>query len=123
MATNRRGDPRLKEPVHTHVDPGLSDGEFRARSSCGLRIGKLGRVDDNGRVLPDDDEARFGKAGKRLCADIDGWSQHAAVTVHSDDDEGRENLCRYTERRSVFLPADKLALILLFEAELWRRHG
>ncbi len=43
------------------------------------RIGNLGRVDDNGRVLPDEHEARFGKAGKRLCADIDGWSLHAAM--------------------------------------------
>jgi len=83
-------------------------------------------------VLPDDDEARFGKAGKRLCADIDGWNRsgrspacwtksrevqeharsllraralnlHAAVTVHADDDEGRENLCRYILRHPISL--------------------
>ncbi len=42
-------------------------------------------------------------AGKRLCADIDGWSLHAAVTVHADDDEGGENLCRYILRHPITL--------------------
>ena len=63
----------------------------------------LGRVDEHGRVLPNDDEARFAKRGKRLCADIDGWSLHAAVTVRGDDDVGRENLCRYVLRHPISL--------------------
>ena len=98
-ALERRGV--LRDPVDAR-DP----GEDEPMTSCGqlsLRIGTLGRVDEDGRVLPDDDEARFGKAGKRLCADIDGWSLHAAVTVHADDDVGRENLCRYVLRHPISL--------------------
>jgi len=65
------------------------------------RIGRLGRVDEHGHVLPDNDDARFDKRGKRLCADIDGWNLHAAVMVRGDNDVGRENLCRYVLRHPI----------------------
>lgn len=95
----RRG--LLRDPLDAR-DPGQED----PITSCGqlsLRVGKLGRVDEHGNVLPDDDDARFGKRGKRLCADIDGWNLHAAVTVRADDDVGRESLCRYIVRHPISL--------------------
>ena len=33
-----------------------------------------------------------------LCADIDGFSLHAAVRCGADDREGLEQLCRYITR-------------------------
>lgn len=95
----RRG--LLRDPVDAR-DPAEDD----PLTSCGqlsLRVGKLGRVDEHGQVLPDDDDARFDKRGKRLCADIDGWNLHAAVMVRGDDDVGRENLCRYILRHPISL--------------------
>jgi len=95
----RRG--LLRDPVDARNaeqdDPMTSWGQLS------LRIGKLGRVDERGRVLPDDDEARFAKAGKQLCANIEGWSLHAGVTVGADNDVGRENLCRYILRPPISL--------------------
>ena len=38
------------------------------------------------------------RSKKRLCANIDGYSLHAAVKVHENDHEGREHLCRYGAR-------------------------
>ena len=91
----------LRDPVDAR-DPCDQD----PLASCGqlsLRVGMLGRVDKRGLVLPDDDDVRFSKRGKRLCADIDGWSLHAAVMVRADDDVGRENLCRYILRHPISL--------------------
>jgi hypothetical protein len=70
-----------------------------------LRLGKLGRVDEHGRVQPDDMglDARFARRGKPWCADLDGYSLHAGVTVRGDDDVGRENLCRYVLRHPISL--------------------
>ena len=58
-----------------------------------LRLGKLGRVDEHGRVQPDDMDldARFARPGKLWCADIDGYRLQAGVTVRGADDVGREN--------------------------------
>jgi hypothetical protein len=41
-----------------------------------LRLGKLGRVDEHGRVQPDDMDldTRFARRGKPWCADIDGFN-------------------------------------------------
>jgi hypothetical protein len=43
-----------------------------------LRLGKLGRVDENGRVQPDDMglDARFARP---WCADLDGYGLHAGL--------------------------------------------
>ena len=70
-----------------------------------LRLGKLGRVDEHGRVQPDDMDldARFARRGKPWCADLDGYSLHAGVTVRGDDDVGGENLCRYVLRHPISL--------------------
>jgi len=70
-----------------------------------LRLGKLGRVDEHGRVQPDDMDlnARFARRGKPWCANLDGYSLHAGITVRGDDDVGRENLCRYVLRHPISL--------------------
>jgi len=85
-----------------------NDAENEPMIGCAqlsLRLGKLGRVDEHGRVQPDDMDldARFARRGKPWCADIDGYSLHAGVTVRGDDDVGRENLCRYVLRHPVSL--------------------
>jgi len=82
--------------------------EGRSISGCAqlsLRLGKLGRVDAHGRVQPDDEDldARFASRGKPWCADIDGYSLHAGVTVRGNDAVGRENLCRYVLRHPISL--------------------
>jgi hypothetical protein len=41
---------------------------------------------------------RQGKAGQPLCADIDGFSLHAAVRVEAHDRKRLEQLCRYITR-------------------------
>jgi len=38
------------------------------------------------------------RSRKRLCANIDGYSLHAAVKVNENDHQGREHLCRYGAR-------------------------
>ena len=43
------------------------------------------------------------RRGKPWCADLDGYSLHAGVTVRGDDDVGRENLCRYVLRHPISL--------------------
>ena len=43
--------------------------------------------------MPREDQAR-----QRLCADIDGFSLHAAVRVESHDRKRLEQLCRYITR-------------------------
>jgi len=76
-----------------------------------LRVGKLGRVDEHGRVQPEDMdlEARLARRGKPFCPEIDGNSLHAGVTVRGDDDVGRENLCRYVLRHPISLSRLSLA--------------
>jgi len=65
----------------------------------------MGRVDKHGDVQPDDMDldARLARRGKPWCADIDGYSLHAGVTVRGADDVGRENLCRYVLRHPISL--------------------
>ncbi len=41
---------------------------------------------------------REGTAGQPLCADIDGFSQHAAVRVEAHERKRFEQLCRYNTR-------------------------
>ncbi len=62
------------------------------------------------RMLPDDDEAGFGKRGNRLCVDVDEWNLHAAVMVRGDDDVGRENLCSFNALAKLLGVDDALGL-------------
>jgi hypothetical protein len=41
---------------------------------------------------------REGAAGEPLCADIDGFSLHAAMRVEAHDRKRLEQLCRYITR-------------------------
>lgn len=95
----RRG--MLRDPNDARNE--AEDEPMMGCAQLSLRLGKLGRVDEHGRVQPDDMDldARFARRGKLWCADIDGYSLHAGVTVRGDDDVGRENLCRYVLRHPI----------------------
>ena len=46
-----------------------------------------------------------------LCADIDGFSLHAAARCRAADRQGREQLCRYITRPAAWVPRPRRHLI------------
>lgn len=77
------------------LDPG---GDFGDTASLCPRA----HVSDCAAVVTSSDSARCHAAGRgfneTLCADIDGFSLHAAVRCGADDRKALEQLCRYITR-------------------------
>ena len=59
---------------------------------------------------------REGEARQPLCADIDGFSLHAAVRVKAHDRKRLEQLCRYITRPA--LPDERVHLNAAGQVEL-----